>query len=184
MHRLHRSLSNTLVVLPLAACTSMPAAISKDSTDKWSSAPSPQIKAWMARLTVAHEYDPKTGFIVAKEVVPLPPLIADAPPLDAAIAEAGPDRIVIAFATADRCAPCQQYKRDAINDATVVARLSEPRFLATHVEVDRDAALADAVLGARSIPMTYAIRNGAVVATLRGQRSPAELLAWLDQHAR
>lgn len=134
----------------------------------------------MDRLTVAHAYDPATGFIVAKEVVALPPLLADAPPLDEAIARAGATRTVVAFATADRCAPCQQYKRDALNDGAVVARLADPRFLATHVEVDRAGALAEAHLGARSIPMTYALREGRVVAELRGQRSAAELVAWLD----
>jgi hypothetical protein len=30
------------------------------------------------------------------------------------------------------------------------------------------------------IPMTYALRGGKVIASLRGQRSAAELLAWLD----
>jgi thioredoxin-like negative regulator of GroEL len=134
----------------------------------------------MDRLTVAHEYDPKTGFIVAREVVTLPPLIADAPPLDAAIARAGAERVVIAFATADRCAPCQQFKRDALNDPAVVARLSDTRFLPTHIEVDKSPELAEAHLGTRAIPMTYALRDGKVIAQLRGQRSAADLAAWLD----
>lgn len=134
----------------------------------------------MDRLTVAHEYDPATGFIVARETVSLPPLLAEAPALDAAIAEAGASRTVIAFATADRCAPCQQYKRDALNDAAVIAKLSESRFLPTHLEVDRAPELAEAILGTRAIPMTYALRGGKVVATMRGQRSAADLIAWLD----
>ena len=45
----------------------------------------------MDRLTVKHEYDPKTGFIVARETVALPPLIRDAPPLDAASAASSDD---------------------------------------------------------------------------------------------
>lgn len=156
--------------------TQTPASPSTDAA----TAPPPKIKAWMDRLTVAHEYDPTTGFIVAREVVALPRLLADAPPLDAAIAQAGADRIVVVFVTADRCAPCQQYKRDALNDATVIARLSDPRFLPTHLEVDRSAALADTHLGTRSIPMTYALRGGTVVSQLRGQRSASDLLAWID----
>lgn len=143
-------------------------------------APPPEIQAWMDRLTVAHEFDPKTGFIVARETIELPPLIADAPPLDAAIQQAGSNRIVVAFVTADRCAPCQQFKRDALNDAAVLARLAEPGFLPTHLEVDRAPELADAHLGTRAIPMTYALRDGTVIAQLRGQRSAADLLAWLD----
>ncbi|MGA1518093.1 MAG: thioredoxin family protein, partial [Phycisphaerales bacterium] len=132
------------------------------------------------RLTVPHFYDPATGFIVAREPTPLPPILADAPPLDRAIAEAGDQRLVVVFVTADRCAPCQQYKLDALNDATVITRLSEPRFLPTHLEVDRAPELADAHLGTRGIPMTYALRDGTIVATLRGQRSASELLAWID----
>ncbi|MEM1185158.1 MAG: thioredoxin family protein [Planctomycetota bacterium] len=133
----------------------------------------------MDRLTVVHQYDPETGFIVAQETVGLPPVIADAPRLDDAIESAGDATVVIAFATADRCAPCQQYKRDALNHPDVVAELSSEHFLATHVEVDRDPDIADTFLGNRAIPMTYALRDGEVVATLRGQRSAAELMAWL-----
>lgn len=144
----------------------------------------PAIQAWMDRLTVAHEYDPTTGFIVARETVALPPILADSPRLDSAVALAGSDRIVLAFATADRCAPCQQYKRDALNDETVIARLGDARFLPTHIEVDRSPELADAMLGSRGIPMTYALREGKVFAVLRGQRSAAQLLAWLDALAR
>jgi thiol:disulfide interchange protein len=166
-----------LLLLMPAACTPKPAASAAADA---SATPPPKIKAWMDRLTVAHEYDPKTGFIAAREVVALPPLIADAPPLDAAVKQAGGDRVVVVFVTADRCAPCQQYKRDALNDASVIARLSDARFLPTHLEVDRSAALADAYLGTRSIPMTYALRNGKVIAELRGQRSAADLVAWID----
>lgn len=134
----------------------------------------------MDRLTVPHAYDPTTGFIVAREVTPLPPLLADAPPLDASIAEAAASRTVIVFVTADRCAPCQQFKKDALNDAAVIARLSDARFLPTHLEVDRSPQLAETYLGTTSIPMTYALRGGTVVAQLRGQRSAADVLAWID----
>ncbi len=143
-------------------------------------APPPRIQAWMDRLTVEHAYDPETGFIVARETVGLPAVIADAPPIDEAVRDAG-DRLVIAVATADRCAPCQQYKKDALNDPRVVARLERPGLLVTHVEVDRAPELADTHLGSRAIPMTYAIRDGRVVATLRGQRSADDLIAWLDE---
>ncbi|MFM1867874.1 MAG: Thioredoxin-like [Planctomycetota bacterium] len=160
------------------SCTSTPPASKEDQSA--SANPPPRVKAWMDRLTVKHEYDPTTGFIVARETVALPPSIADAPPLDAAIAQAGSARTVIVFVTADRCAPCQQYKRDALNDPTVIARLSDARFLPTHLEVDRSPTLADAHLGTRSIPMTYALRDGKVIAELRGQRSAADLLAWID----
>ena len=153
----------------------------KPEATKPETAPPPAIRAWMDRLTVAHEYDPKTGFIVARETVTLPPVIGNAPPLDEAISRAGPERMVVAFATADRCAPCQQYKRDALNDDAVIARLSDPALLPVHVEVDRSPRLAKDHLGTTMIPMTYALRDGKVIGSLRGQRSAAELLAWLDR---
>jgi len=138
----------------------------------------------MDRLTVDHEYDPETGFIVAREVVELPPILADAPQLDEAVRIASAEgRLVIAFATADRCAPCQQYKRDVLNDFRVQARLGQPGIIATHLEVDRHPELADTYLQSRGIPMTYALRDGKPIASLPGQRSAEDLLNWLDQIA-
>jgi len=81
-------LLSSCAMLFVSGCTQSKPPPSAPSAEA-SSNPPPRIKAWMDRLTVAHEYDPQTGFIVAREVVTLPPLIADAPPLDAAIAEAG-----------------------------------------------------------------------------------------------
>lgn len=146
-------------------------------------APPPAIRAWMDRLTVDHAYDPATGFIVAKEVIALPPVLADAPPLEQALKQARDEadgRIVVAFATADRCAPCQEFKKSALNDPRVVAVLERGDVLATHVEVDRTPEVAQKHLGGLAIPMTYALYGGERLATLRGQRSAEELLAWLD----
>jgi thiol-disulfide isomerase/thioredoxin len=173
-----------LALCGLVGCADDSRSSGADAEAADASAPPEAIQAWMDRLTVPHEYDPATGFIVAKETVQLPPEIGDAPPLDQAVAAAATDgRTVIAFATADRCAPCQQYKKDALNDPRVVERLGDDRLIATHVEVDRAPELAEKYLGARSIPMTYALRDGEAVAELRGQRSADELLAWLDQIA-
>jgi hypothetical protein len=144
-------------------------------------APPPNIQAWMDRLTVAHAYDPTTGFIVAKEVVTLPPPLAEGPSLDDAVAIADREgRTLIVFATADRCAPCQQFKRDALNDPRVVARLGDPSIVATHVEVDREPDAATRILGSRGIPVTYALRDGRVVARLPGQRSADAVIAFID----
>ncbi|MEO1717505.1 MAG: thioredoxin family protein [Planctomycetota bacterium] len=150
--------------------------------DQPSNEPPPRIRAWMDRLTVDHAYDPETGFIVAKEVIRLPEVIASGPPLAAAIAAgASESRDVVVFAIADRCAPRQQYKRSALNYPAVMEFLSRPGLIATHVEVDREPEVADALLGSRAIPMTYLIRDGERVAELRGQRSAEELLAWLGE---
>ncbi|MBU3727750.1 MAG: thioredoxin family protein [Phycisphaerales bacterium] len=170
-----------LLVPLLTGCTAgAPSGASAPPAAPAPNEPPPKIRAWMDRLTVPHDYDPKTGFIVARATTPLPPVIASAPPLDQAIADAGSIRTVIVFVTADRCAPCQQYKLDAIGNPDVVARLSEPRFLPTHLEVDRSPQLAERYLGTQSIPMTYALRDGTVIAQLPGQRSAADLLAWID----
>jgi hypothetical protein len=108
--------------LLLAACASaksQPAA--QDAT------PPPQIQAWMNRLTVAHAYDPKTGFIVARETVPLPAALTQRS-IDAAIAQARAD-------------PCLEYiprirticRRIAVSDGELVDGLGG---IAEHRETD------------------------------------------------
>ena len=151
---------------------------SPPTAEDGSAEPPPSIRAWMDRLTVDHEYDPVTGFIVARQTIALPVILSAAPSLDEAVRIASEDdRLVIAFATADRCAPCQQYKKDALNDPRVVAMLGDPRLLPTHVEVDARPDLATTHLGGAAIPMTYALRDGRPIASLRGQRSADELIA-------
>lgn len=145
-----------------------------------SAEPPARIREWMDRLTVDHEYDPETGFIVAREVIGLPEVIASGPSLESAIRlGAAESRGVLVFATADRCAPCQQYKKSALNDEAVIAALRESPLVITHLEVDREPEVAESVLGSRAIPMTYLLRDGEVTSALRGQRSAAELLEWL-----
>lgn len=174
-----------LVVLGgLVSCASNSGSSAAPVESPEGSTPPPAIQAWMDRLTVPHRYDPETGFIVATQTVALPPEIGEAPPLDQAVAIAASDgRTVIAFATADRCAPCQQYKKNALNDPRVIERLGDARLIATHVEVDRAPELADRYLGGGAIPMTYALRDGERIAMLRGQRTAEDLLAWLDEVA-
>jgi len=174
---------------PLAACSSesapdaeLPAETAGEAAivETPSGEPPARIREWMDRLTVDHEYDPETGFIVAREVIELPEVIASGPPLEEAIrVGAAESRGVVVFATADRCAPCQQYKKSALNDAAVIAALRESGLVVTHVEVDREPESAESVLGSRAIPMTYLLRDGNVESVLRGQRSAAELLEWL-----
>jgi thioredoxin-like negative regulator of GroEL len=137
----------------------------------------------MDQLTVDHRYDPETGFIVAREVVALPSVLADGPSLaDAVVQSRETNTLLIVFATADRCAPCQQYKKDALNDPRVIRRLMRDDVLATHIEVDRDPAAAQKYLGSAAIPMTYLLRHGEVVETLPGQRSADTLYEWLNSH--
>ncbi len=142
--------------------------------------PSPAARAWMERLTVPHHFDPATGFLVAEEVVPLPPILAQGPDLDAALELAARDgRPVIVFTTADRCAPCQQFRLDTLGDPRVVERLGAGDLIAVHLEVDREGESADRHLGARSIPATWRLEGGRVVDRRPGMVSPEDLLNWL-----
>jgi len=155
-----------------------PATVRAASTDP--AEPPAAIRAWMDRLTVAHHYDPATGFIVADEVIDLPAVLRRAP--DArTLVDFGREQAlpVVVFATANRCAPCQQYKRDALRDPEVIILLESGDLMATHLEVDQSPDMAREVLGSTSIPMTYLIRDGRVVDRLSGQRSAAELRDWL-----
>ena len=147
-------------------------------------APPPAIAAWMQRLTVPHHYDPATGFIVADETVPLPPVLARAPDARTLVAFGREHGVpVVVFATADRCAPCQQFKRDALNDPEVMILLESGAIFATHLEVDRDPDAARELMGSTAIPVTWLLRDGQVVDRLNGQRSAAELRDWLQQAA-
>lgn len=131
--------------------------------------PPERIRAWMDRLDVEHAYDPETGFIVAREVIGLPPVIVSGPPAEEAVTE---DGLVVVFATADRCAPCQQYKKSALNDPRVIDALGREGLVVTHVEVDREPETAESVLGSLAIPMTYAFRGGERVAERAGSGRP------------
>lgn len=136
----------------------------------------------MDRLTVPHKYDPGTGFVVAIEPTDLPPALAFGPSLEEAMAQSEKNGLpVVAFATADRCAPCQQFKKDALNDPRVVELLSGLRVIATHVEVDKESEAAGEHLGSVAIPVTYLLRDGKVADSLAGMRSADELLAWLRE---
>lgn len=142
--------------------------------------PPAHIRAWMDRLTVEHEYDAEAGIIRARQVISVPAVIDGATPIGEGVARAdGAGSTLIVFATADRCAPCQQYKKDALNDPRVIEAIAGGPWVALHIEVDRRPDEAERWLGGRAIPMTYALRGGEVVAELRGQRSAEDLLAWL-----
>lgn len=144
----------------------------------------PGAQRWLAQATVKARFDPSTGFLVAEEVVPLPAILRNAPALEQAASRArGAGVPLLAFATADRCGPCQQFKKDALNDPAVIAELERGvqagRLVVAHVEVDREADAAQRVLGSRRLPMTYWIAANGDRQELAGQRTAADLLGWL-----
>ncbi len=146
--------------------------------------PPERIQAWMDTLTIPHHYDPETGFIVADEVTELPGVFVTGDDIAPAVKQArAAGKRVIVVATADRCAPCQQYKLDALNNHFVVNRLKQSDIVAVHLEVDRQPELARELVGSLGIPMTYELgseESEGPVRTLRGQRSAKDLMDFLN----
>lgn len=91
-------------------------------------------------------------------------------------------RLVLAVATADWCAPCQGYKRGALVDPRV------EEWIRTHAEpvyINVDESPSDAAaLGVQSIPATFLIRDGEVIASASGPMSAGALLEWLDERSK
>ena len=82
---------------------------------------------------------------------------------------------VIAIATASWCPPCRSYKGDALSDPEVVAVLNDE---AITVMVDVDQSPDDAgALGVRSIPATYVITDGTIVAERIGPIPANEVIS-------
>jgi thiol-disulfide isomerase/thioredoxin len=98
--------------------------------------------------------------------------------LDSAKAAAGPDGLVFAFATADWCPPCQQFKRNALIDPAVEKWVREH---ATPVYIDVDHNQRDAeALQVRGIPQTTLMTSdGKVLVREVGAMSADQLLAAL-----
>ncbi|GAB4544903.1 MAG: hypothetical protein Tsb0013_02300 [Phycisphaerales bacterium] len=173
-------MTNTLAAVLLIAVALVLSACASSEPQHAAAQPPERIRAWMDTLTIPHHYDPETGFIVADEVTSLPGVFVTGDAIPGAVAEArAAGTRVIVVATADRCAPCQQYKLDALNNPRVVERLSEGDIVAVHLEVDRQPELAHALVGSLGIPMTYELGPGGPERTLRGQRSAADLLGFL-----
>jgi thiol:disulfide interchange protein len=114
---------------------------------------------------------------------PTPPGFAGDAPLQAAIDHAArADRVVVAVATADWCAPCQAYKRGGL------AAREVNDWLAANAEtvlIDvTDGATTDSErLQVRCIPATYVIADGMILGGRIGAMDAEELLAWLRETA-
>jgi len=121
---------------------------------------------------------------VAEEVVPLPAILADAPPFGEALARSRETGVPLAvFTTADRCGVCQQFKRSTLDDPRLVSFLAEGRVLAVHVEVDRAGDDVRAALGSPAIPATYLLVPGRPPARLAGLRPADAVIAFLSTAA-
>ena len=79
------------------------------------------------------------------------------------------------------CGPCQSYQRDALVDPAV-EQWVDANVVAVHVDVDTDAAVAEA-LSVGDIPTTVMMRGNVELGRLRGVESAEGLLAWLKATA-
>ena len=84
---------------------------------------------------------------------------------------------VLAVVTADWCPPCQSLKRGALVDgrvASLIESSTEPVYITDRQPRDVER------LGVRAFPTSVIIRDGEVVASLRGAASTGAYLEWLE----
>jgi thiol:disulfide interchange protein len=84
-------------------------------------------------------------------------------------------RVVVAVASADWCGPCQAYKRGALADARVGAWLGE-HAVPVWIDVTKGVNADSERLGVSSIPATFVVRDGVVVARYEGVVGAEEML--------
>ncbi|MBU6413031.1 MAG: thioredoxin family protein [Planctomycetes bacterium] len=88
-------------------------------------------------------------------------------------------KVMIAFATASWCGPCQAFKQGALADQRVTDALRATGIPA-YIDVDKDQAGAGS-LKVFSIPVLIALRDGREVGRMEGVRSAKEVLDWLSE---
>lgn len=92
------------------------------------------------------------------------------------------DKIVFAVASADWCAPCQTYKRDALASGEVSDWLDANAVTLT-LDVTSGTTSDAEALGVGPIPASFILdADGNVLASRLGAVPENELLAWLDEH--
>jgi thiol:disulfide interchange protein len=98
---------------------------------------------------------------------PPPPVFADQITLaEARTRSAETGKPVLAFVSADWCAPCQSLKRGALSDDQVAAFLQE-NTIPVYLEDSRNASEIQS-LGARVFPTTFLLFNNQVIAQIEG----------------
>lgn len=115
----------------------------------------------------------------ADTVAPVPPAFVDTPALaDAVAASRASGKPVLAFATADWCGPCQQFKRGALVHPKVTEWIRQNTH-AVYVNVDLRKTDAQQ-LAVYSIPALVLIRpDGSRPSRFEGNHSADEVLSFL-----
>lgn len=116
-----------------------------------------------------------TGEVVA----PIPAVFQGRTSLNDAIAEASKsDRVVLAFASADWCPPCQTMKRTLLVEPDMVKQITRD-FVPVYVNVDKDPEAAQR-LAAFALPSTVILKDGKQVARLEGLIPHDVFSQWLS----
>lgn len=93
---------------------------------------------------------------------------------------------VFAYASADWCTPCREFKRVALRDPRITQWLST-RTIPVYLDVTSQAspgAAAAATLGVISIPAIFLIKDGQPVGRHEGTLDADALLNWLETFSR
>lgn len=109
----------------------------------------------------------------------IPPVFVESPrTVVAAMEKAAPQhRMVVAFATASWCGPCQEFKRSTLSDPRVAEAIIQAGVPA-YIDVDKDADGAGR-LKVFSIPVMIALKDGKEVGRMEGNRSASDVISWL-----
>lgn len=115
---------------------------------------------------------------------PTPPVFRDGVSLmEAMDLSAAENKPVFAVVTADWCAPCQNYKRNALADETVQAWLGE-RTIAVMLDADRlERSEAMLLNFGGTIPATIMLDEGRVVGAFEGSMGAGFLKNWLEERS-
>ncbi|MFI4897344.1 MAG: thioredoxin fold domain-containing protein [Phycisphaerales bacterium JB059] len=132
----------------------------------------------IAALLVVAALAPR--FFGGGKVAPTPTVFDTSVSLDDALRRSDETgRPVFALVTADWCPPCQGLKRHALTDARVqrlLERSTEPVYITDQNGHDVER------LGVTAFPTSFILRDGEVLASLRGSAPPDAYLEWLESN--
>lgn len=112
-------------------------------------------------------------------VAPVPTAFANGMTVEQAIARGTQSgKLVLIYATADWCGPCQRFKKGPLSDSKVAAFITE-HFEPVYLDVDHHQDLA-AKLEIETIPAMRVLRPGKPPVQLNEYMEADRLVAWLE----